>query len=84
MFNWLKKILGSDIPATSVIATTEEKPISINEVRTPRQPSKKTTAKKDSVDLEAMSKKDLLTLAKEKGIKANSSLKKAELVERLK
>jgi hypothetical protein len=50
-----------------------------------KKTTKKTATKKEAkVDLDAMSKKDLLALAKEKGVKANASLSKAEIVERLK
>jgi len=75
MFNWLKKLFGSDVPDTPVIA---QEPV---KKTTKKTATKKKTAK---VNLDAMSKTELLALAKEKGVKANASLKKAELVERLK
>ena len=90
MFNWLKKLFGSDIPDTPVIAQEpkEEAPkaavgkVTKVEGNIPAKPkAKKTKAK--SVDLNAMTKKDLLALAKEKGVKANASLSKDELIKRL-
>ena len=83
MFNWLKKLFGSDVPDTPEIAkaTIKEEPISIKEARAPvKTATKKTSAKKDTVDLDSMSKADLLSLAKEKGLKANASLKKADII----
>ena len=67
-------------------ATAAEKPSPVKAAPA-KKATKKTTkkaTKKAAVDLEAMSKADLLALAKEKGVKANASLKKAELIERLK
>ena len=75
MFNWLKKLFGSDVPDTPVIA---QEPVKKTVKKTA---TKKKTAK---VDLDGMSKTELLALAKKKGVKANASLKKAELVKRLK
>ena len=64
-------------------ATAADKPAPVKAAPAKKTTKKKAT-KKASVDLEAMSKADLLALAKEKGVKANASLKKAELIERLK
>jgi hypothetical protein len=92
MFNWLKKLFGLDVPDTPVIAQTvktEAPKATVGKVEevvsdipkaTKSKPKAKKTAK---VDLTSMSKKDLLALAKEKGVKANASLKKDELIERI-
>ena len=79
MFNWLKKLFGSDVPDTPEIAKVQVK----EEVKAKPATTKKTTAKKASVDLDSMTKKELLALCKEKGIKANASLKRDEIVARL-
>lgn len=62
----------------------------------PKKPAKKTSrttvVKKpkkevsvdESVDLDSMSKKELLDEANKRGIKVNSSLKKAEIIEHIK
>lgn len=83
MLNWLKKILGigPSVPAAieAAIPVPEEKP--------KPKTKKKTTAKSkksDTAHLEAMTKKELLEVAKVHGIKANASLSKAELVKRVK
>jgi len=83
MLNWLKNILGigPSVPAAieAAIPAPEEKP--------KPKTKKKTTAKSktsDTAHLEAMTKKELLEVAKVHGIKANASLSKAELVKRVK
>jgi hypothetical protein len=86
MFNWFKKLFGSDVPDTPEIAKVqvkEEVKVEAKPATTKKTPAKKTTAKKASVDLDSMTKKELLALCKEKGIKANASLKRDELVARL-
>jgi len=80
MFNWLKKLFGSNIPDTPVIAqepVVEVKP----SVKTTAKPKK---AKSEKVDLESMNKTQLLAEAKKRGIKANASLKKDEVLARIK
>ena len=85
MFTWLKKILGigPSLPAAieAAIPAPEEKP----------EPKKTTTKKKATKKetqqdkaLSAMTKTELLEVAKLHGIKANASLKKAELIKRIK
>ena len=46
--------------------------------------TKKTTKKTANADLDSMNKTQLLAHAKENGIKANASLKKDEILERIK
>lgn len=98
MFNWLKKLFGITPVETkqeeAVILSKEEASkvtvSKVTEVKSniptnkakPKKQTKK-AAKAKAVDLDAMTKKDLLALAKEKGIKANASLSKGELVERI-
>lgn len=100
MFNWLKKLFGSDIPDTPVIAQEpikEEPKAHVGKVTKVEpapelkksEPKKKTTAKPkkakaEKVDLDSMNKTQLLAEAKKRGIKANASLKKEEVLERIK
>jgi hypothetical protein len=74
MFKWLSKILGSGAPV-DVMAEVFTEP-----------KSKKAAPKKKApkVDLDSMSKKDLLAHAKKTGVKANASMNKAALIKILK
>ena len=49
-----------------------------------KAPAKKAPAKKATVNLDAMSKNDLLAHAKANGVKANASMKKADLIAAIK
>lgn len=103
MLTWLKKLFGSDIPDTPVIAqeVKEETVTStvgkVTEVKSdipaktskPKASTKKTTKKSapkkaEAVDLDSMNKTQLLEEAKKRGVKANASLKKEEILERIK
>ena len=70
---------------TSVINTVEEK--IAEETPKPKKATapkaKKVTKKKATEDFASMNKTQLLALCKERGIAANASLKKDELVKRL-
>ena len=95
MFKWLKKLIGLVPPAEPLILTDPIK--HKDEVKVTERPAKPAPSKpkaqksatkpkkkaQKSVDLNAMSKKDLLAHAKANGIKANASLKKDELIERI-
>ena len=76
MLNWLKKILGvgPSVPAAieAAIPAPEEKP----------KTKKKTTAK--TCNFDKLTKTQLLKEAKHRGIKANASLSKAEILKRVK
>ena len=76
MFNWLKKILGigPSLPAAveAAIPVPEE------------NPKAKKSTKKSSCDFDKLTKTQLLKEAKHRGIKANASLTKAEILERVK
>jgi hypothetical protein len=80
MFKWLKKILGigPSVPAAieAAIPAPEEK----------SKPKKTTTKKKSNktCDFDKLTKAQLLKEAKHRGIKANASLSKAEILERVK
>ena len=87
MFNWLKKLFGSDVPDTPEIAKVEikeEVKVEAKPATTKKTTAKKTTAKNASVDLDSMTKNDLLAHAKANGIKANASMKKADLIAAIK
>ena len=92
MFNWLKKLFGSDVPDTPEIAKVEIKeevkveaePATTKKTTAKKTTAKKTTAKNASVDLDSMTKNDLLAHAKANGIKANASMKKADLIAAIK
>jgi len=97
MFTWLKKLFGSDIPDTPVIAQEPVKATvgKVTEVKSdiptkPKAETKKKTTKKtatkkaESVDLDSMNKTQLLEEAKKRGVKANASLKKDKILERIK
>lgn len=70
---------------TSVINTVEEKVV--EETPKPKKATapktKKTTKKKATEDFASMNKTQLLALCKERDIKANASLKKDDLIQRL-
>lgn len=94
MFGWLKRLFGTaseDMKAgsvTSVInSTTEPTPEkeALKEVYEADKPKKKTKSKKGTgtCDLSKLTKAQLLAEAKHRGIKANASLKKEEILKRL-
>lgn len=98
MFGWLKRLFGKDSVDTFVeqplVLETEqrvEETKAETEVKTDnaalnevvKTPKAKKAKKKVQEDFDSMNKKDLLTLCKERGVKANASLKKEELIARL-
>lgn len=96
MFNWLKKLFGGnsvdspmvDTPVEIVKEATPE-PLVLEDpvVESPKPKkakSKKSAKKVETVDLDSLNKTQLLEEAKKRGVKANASLKKEEIVERIK
>jgi hypothetical protein len=88
MFKWFKNLFSRKVDldagtVASVINTIEEKVV--EEAPKPKKATAPKTKKatKKTVDLSAMTKTQLLALAKERGVKANASLNKAELLKRL-
>jgi len=79
MFTWLKNILGigPSLPAAveAVTPAPEEKP-------KPKKSTKSKSAK--TCDFDKLTKTQLLKEAKHRGIKANASLSKAEILKRVK
>ena len=85
MIKWIKSLFGFDVPDTPVIAQApapkaETKPAAIKTKKTTKKPATKAA----KVDLDNMSKKDLLAHAKMGGIKANASMNKDALVKAIK
>ena len=91
MFNWLKNLFGKKsepLILTNPIKYEDgvkvtERPSEPKPTKSKAQKPKKSVTKETKVDLDSMSKKDLLAHAKANGIKANASLKKDELIERI-
>ena len=88
MLKWLKSLFGFDVPDTPVIAQEPKKEVKshVSKVVKVEQPKPKKQAKKPATkksakaDLDSMSKNDLLAHAKKNGIKANASMKKADIL----
>ena len=89
MINWLKKILGFSKPepvAPVVESTPEPTAKKVTKPKTTKKKSTSTKKKGDGkgCDFDKLTKTQLLKEAKHRGIPANASLKKSELVARLK
>ena len=96
MFNWLKKLFGSDVPDTPVIAQAPKKEakshvgkvVKVEQANVPAKPKKQAkkpaTKKTAKVDLDSMKKNELLAHAKANGVKANASMSKAEILAAIK
>ena len=96
MITWLKKLFGSGVPDTPVIAQEPKKEVKshvdkivkVEQAEVPAKPKKqaKKPATKEAakVDLDSLKKNELLAHAKANGIKANASMNKAALLESIK
>lgn len=88
MFKWIKNILGiesqkeEDDFSKPLLLTPEQRVYTPEPVVDTLEPIVDTPEL--IVDLDNMNKKELLAEAKARGIKVNSSLKKAEILDRLK
>ena len=97
MFNWLKSLFGSKVVAMPTPVVEEallvlepeqrvETPAELV-VETKQQPKKakvkKTKKEAVTCDFTKLTKPQLLAEAKQRGVKANASLKKEEIIERL-
>lgn len=87
MFNWFKKLVGSDYPAEPTISQADilKKPAEakVKVVLETTPPALKSTPKakvKKSVDLDSMKKDELLAHAKKAGVKVSASMKKADII----
>ena len=94
MFGWLKRLFettSEDMKAgsvTSVINSTVEpapEKEALKEVYEADKPKKKTKSKKGSskCDFSKLTKTQLLAEAKHRGVKANASMKKQDILDRL-
>lgn len=84
MFKWLKNLFSGDTE------TTLEQPVvtpagdSASKAKKSTAVAGKTKKKAAKTDLDSMTKPQLLEHAKKKGITVNSSLKKADIVKKIK
>ena len=87
MLTWLGKLLGitpADAPSEPMPVPTPApapapKPKAEKKPAAAKKPAAKKAAKKDD-GLDVMNKRDLLALAKEKGVKANASMNKDAVI----
>ena len=84
MFTWLKKLFGSNVPDTTVIAPEPKKQVKSHVGKVVKVEQAKKSATKAKVDLDSMKKNELLAHAKANGIKANASMNKAEILAAIK
>lgn len=90
MLNWLKSILGINAPAPVETPVAEAPKVEqAKTVAKPKTQAKKPAAKEKkstskTCDFDKLNKTQLLAEAKHRGVKANASLSKAEILERLK
>jgi len=85
MFGWLKRLFGSE----EVVKVAKSEPVQETkavEPATPKKTTKKTKSKKGTgkCDFDKLTKTQLLAEAKHRGVKANASMKKADILKRLK
>ena len=82
------KEVESPAPVEAPAKTEQAKPVAKPKTQAKKPATKKTAtkkpAKKEAGDLESMNKTQLLAEAKKRGVKANASLKKDEILERIK
>ena len=81
MIKFLKSLFGCDVPDTPVIAQEQPKEPAKPKKQAKKPATKKAPTKKSAkTDLSGLSKNDLLAHAKKNGIKANASMKKADIL----
>ena len=79
MFTWLKNLFGKK---SETLVLTQK--VRVEETPKPTKKVKPKKVKTKTADLDSMNKTQLLAEAKKRGIKANASLKKEEVLERIK
>lgn len=91
MLNWIKNLFASKTevvtPTTPVELNTEKNwPFPTADKVEPKKKAKKTSSKKadNKIDLDSMNKTQLLEEARKRGIAANASLKKNDIINRIK
>ena len=83
MLTWFKSIFGITPKREDAITTNVTSTPSVLEDPVVEAPKPKKTKKVESIDLDSLSKTQLLAEAKKRGIKANASLKKEEILDRI-
>ena len=91
MLTWFKSIFGitpkrEEAIAANVTSTPlvlEDPVVEAPKPKKKAAPKPKKTTKVESIDLDSLSKTQLLAEAKKRGIKANASLKKEEILDRI-
>ena len=90
MFNWIKRLLGfkeeKDEPLVLTDSIKHNNETKVQELYSESKTTKpkKKENKKNSEDLDSMTKKQLLAEAKNRGVKANASLNKSAILEKIK
>ena len=87
MINWLKRILGyGSVPAVieEVMAEPTPAPKSVKKKPAAKKTSTKKKGSSKGCDFDKLTKSQLLKEAKHRGVPANASLKKDEILARLK
>jgi hypothetical protein len=85
MFIWFKEFFGITPKREEPMILKTEQHVDIAPPATKKTTTKpKKTAKVEAVDLDSLGKNELLAEAKKRGIKANASLKKEEILARIK
>lgn len=91
MLNWIKNLFASKTevvtPTTPVELNTETNwPFPTADNVEPKKKAKKPSSKKaeNKIDLDSMNKTQLLEEARKRGIAANASLKKNDIINRIK
>jgi len=83
MFTWIKSLFGLDVPDTPVIAQEPKEEKTKAQKKTSTKKETKTQKPKGN-ELNQFTKKELLEIARIHDIPANASLKKSELIKRIK
>ena len=84
MFQWLKNLFNRAEPTTLETPRTAPKTDAVPKAKKSTAVTGKKKSKAAKTDLESMTKPQLLEHAKKKGIKVNASLKKADLIKKIK
>jgi len=84
MFGWLKKLFsGAPAPVEVVEQAVVEQPIVEPEVQAEKPAKKKSKKGSGKCDFSKLTKTQLLAEAKHRGVKANASMKKQDILDRL-
>jgi hypothetical protein len=85
MLGWFKEVFGITPKREEPMVLKTEQRVDITPPEIKKTATKpKKTAKVQTIDLESLGKNELLAEAKKRGVKANASLKKEEILARIK